>query len=226
MSDPDDVARSARSSQVASVPPAARTSRRRTMPSSSARNRGQSMPGRCGRFRAASRSTVSLGLWRTRVADRPCGREAVAAHDRTVESCERRGDVPTLRSTVWPGARPNCSRPRPRAPRSEATGARGASPAWARLTGSVGPLRSSWRQRPRWYGAGWVALMKVCTIFTNRSGWSLWGKWPAVREHLDDGAGGDPGDVLGVLDRDDDVVGCPRPRASASPGSGRPGRPW
>ena len=31
----------------------------------------------------------------------------------------------------------------------------------------------------------------------------------AVGQHLDDGARGDPGDVLGVLGRDDDVVGAP-----------------
>ena len=44
--------------------------------------------------------------------------------------------------------------------------------------GLAGPLRSSWRQRPRWYDAGWVALTNSCTIFTKRSGWSLCGKCP------------------------------------------------
>ena len=45
---------------------------------------------------------------------------------------------------------------------------------------STCPLRSSWRHRAREYVAGWVDRMNSLTIFTNRCGWSLCGKWPAL----------------------------------------------
>ena len=47
-------------------------------------------------------------------------------------------------------------------------------------SGDCRPLRSKARQRPRWYvAAGW-ARMNSSRIFTNRCGWSLCGKWPAL----------------------------------------------
>ncbi len=45
---------------------------------------------------------------------------------------------------------------------------------------STGSLRSRARQRAREYVAGWVDRTNSWTIFANRCGWSLCGKWPAL----------------------------------------------
>ena len=63
---------------------------------------------------------------------------------------------------------------------------------------------------PRLVGRGLVERMKSCTILTNRCGWSLCGKWPGVRDHLDPRAGGERGGVARRGGPGSPVVACPR----------------
>ena len=76
----------------------------------------------------------------------------------------------------------------------------------------VRPVLRSERNRVREYDAGSVERMNSCTSLANRCGWSLCGKWPGVRDHLDAGLRREGGGVGGVPDRDDPVVAAPDDR--------------
>ena len=84
-----------------------------------------------------------------------------------------------------------------------------AAPAW--------PLLSSARNRARLYVAGWVVRMNSWTIFANRWGWSLCGKWPAFGITSTRASGASAAGVAGVPHRDHLVVAAPHRRTSASP---------